>query len=85
MRRFFIITGALILISAAMPFAVYIWPTKYRYDRIRLGEGYEFPVRIDRLTGEAEHLTAVGWRPLSAPRRSAEEILGLLSPTPRSR
>jgi hypothetical protein len=78
MQRFFIVCGALILIAAAIPFAIHVWPTKYRYDRIRLGEGYEFPVRIHRVTGDAERLTpSEGWRPLHPVRRSAEDILGI--------
>lgn len=41
-------------------FALFVWPTRYRYDRVQLlGEtapGPVFPVRIDRFTGRAEVL-----------------------------
>lgn len=63
MQRFIIICGLLILIAVAIPFAVYVWPTKYQYDRFRL-DTFEVPVRIDRFTGQAEQLTVMGWQPL---------------------
>ena len=41
-------------------FAIFVWPTRYRYDRIQmLGEtapGPVFPVRIDRFSGASEIL-----------------------------
>jgi hypothetical protein len=44
----------------AAGFVLFIWPTRYRYDRLQmLGEtapGPVYPVRIDRFTGEAEIL-----------------------------
>jgi len=53
----------ILILIAAIPFAIYVWPTKYAYDRLKLGEA-DFPVRMHRLTGDAEQLTPVGWRPL---------------------
>jgi hypothetical protein len=44
------------------------WPTPYRYDHWRY-DGDEYPVRISRVTGNAEFLSRVGWRPLRAPRQ----------------
>ena len=52
-----------LILIAAVPFAIYVWPTKYAYDQIKLGEA-QYPVRIHRLTGDAEQLTTAGWRPL---------------------
>ena len=52
-----------LILIAAIPFAIYVWPTKYAYDQIKLGEA-QFPVRIHRITGNAEQLTPAGWRPL---------------------
>lgn len=41
-------------------FGATVWPTLYRYDHITAG--YSRPVRIHRLTGQAEQLTLQGWR-----------------------
>ena len=62
MKVFAIFCFILILI-AAVPFAIYVWPTKYAYNRIKLGES-DFPIRIHRVTGHAEQLTPAGWQPL---------------------
>ena len=59
MQRFITI----LLLVAAIPFAIYVWPTKYAYDHIKLGDS-QFPVRIHRLTSEADFLTPAGWKPL---------------------
>jgi hypothetical protein len=46
--------------ALAATFVLFVWPTRYRYDRVQLlGEtapGPVFPVRIDRVTGTAEIL-----------------------------
>ncbi len=59
MQRFI----AILILIVAVPFAIYVWPTKYSYDRIKLGES-EFPVRIHRVTGAAERLDNAGWQAL---------------------
>lgn len=38
---------------AATLFAVYVWPTRYRYDHVQIGR-YDFMVRIDRASGKTE-------------------------------
>jgi len=43
------------LIATAAFCAVYIWPTRYRYDHISAGQ-YAVYLRIDRFTGEASRL-----------------------------
>jgi len=51
--------GALVWVVAATllsAFAVLAWPTAYRYDRVTVGDGWSFPVRINRLTGTPEAL-----------------------------
>ena len=51
--------GAWVWILAAAlvsAFGVLVWPTAYRYDRVTVGEGWSFPVRINRLTGTPEAL-----------------------------
>ena len=53
----------ILILVAAIPFAVYVWPTKYAYDRLKVGES-DFPVRIHRVTSDADYLTPAGWRPL---------------------
>ena len=40
-------------------FMYFIYPTRYIYLEARL---VEYPVRVDRLTGEAEFLTPYGWQ-----------------------
>ncbi len=60
MQRFITI----LIFVAAVPFAIYVWPTKYAYDQIKLGDS-QFPVRIHRMTGEAEFLTLR--RPANSP------------------
>jgi hypothetical protein len=77
---------ALILV-AAVPFAIYVWPTKYAYDQIKLGES-QFPIRIHRVTGYAEQLTPAGWQPLSpAPAQTQTDLDGrpVSSPSPSGR
>ncbi len=49
MQRFITI----LIFVAAVPFAIYVWPTKYAYDQIKLGDS-QFPVRIHRMTGECD-------------------------------
>lgn len=45
-------------------FAYAVWPTPYRYDSISR-EGFSFPVRINRLTGQAQYLSpGDGWKPV---------------------
>ena len=75
MQRFSIICAALILIAAAIPFAYYVWPTKYRYYRLQMGAS-EYPLRINRFTGEAEQLTVVGWLPLKSAPTPTVDALG---------
>lgn len=55
------IRAALLVVGAAvlMLFAVFVWPTKYRYDHMHVTTGDTsavMPVRIDRFTGRAEEL-----------------------------
>ncbi|MGH9705133.1 MAG: GGDEF domain-containing protein [Candidatus Acidiferrales bacterium] len=51
----------LTVVLAVALFAWFIWPTRYRYDHIKMGS-YTFPVRIDRLSGRTEALYPGGWR-----------------------
>jgi hypothetical protein len=45
-------------------FAIYIWPTRYRYDHVST-DGDTYPVRIDRFNGDADMLTPDdGWYPM---------------------
>src|SRR5262245_1582146 len=67
-----------LILIAAIPFAIFVWPTKYAYDRLKLGEA-DFPVRIHRLTGDAEQLTPVGWRPL---KQGQTDSFGRPAPAP---
>ena len=48
----------LIITVLVILFAIYVWPTPYRY-----GLFYkEYPLRIHRITGEVERWTPGGWR-----------------------
>jgi hypothetical protein len=48
-------------------FAVYVWPTRYRYDHMSFpGDVGTYPVRIDRFSGEVEVLRPMGWRSLGS-------------------
>lgn len=62
------ILGAVI----AIVFAWCAWPTLYRYDHLRT-EHRTAPVRINRITGNAEILTSWGWKTLAIPRPSASQ------------
>ena len=53
-----------VVLAIAWVFAVYVWPTRFRYDHV-VTDNEDYPVRIDRLTGEAEMLTPDdGWVPM---------------------
>src|SRR5262245_65764269 len=61
----------IIILVAAVPFAIFVWPTKYAYDHLKVGES-DFPVRIHRVTSDADYLTPTGWRPLKAAQAQAQ-------------
>lgn len=42
-------------------FAVFIFPTPHYYTTLKISSN-EFPVKINRITGEAKMLTTNGWR-----------------------
>lgn len=42
-------------------FAFLVWPTVYQYEQIE-ASGSSYPVRIHRLSGETDFLTAAGWK-----------------------
>ena len=50
----------LILIIVILLLGIFVWPTRYKYDHITYGNN-KFPVRIDRLSGQAEALYPSGW------------------------
>jgi hypothetical protein len=44
-------------------FALFVWPTRWRYDHMTVGQD-TYPVRIDRLSGHADILLpGDGWTP----------------------
>jgi hypothetical protein len=51
-------------IAVFVVLAVFVWPTRYKYDHMKLGED-DLPVRIDRLTGKTEILFPQGWHAAS--------------------
>jgi hypothetical protein len=40
--------------------AFYVWPTRYRYDHLKLGAN-DYPIRTDRLSGNTEIFFPYGW------------------------
>lgn len=63
----------IVLLLAAIIFAVFVWPTRYRYDHLKMGDS-NYPVRTDRLTGKTEVLAQNGWQELISESESEEEI-----------
>ncbi len=58
---------ALIVIAIAGLFLLYVWPTRFRYDHMTV-DGNLVPVRIDRVSGEADMLVPDdGWVPVESP------------------
>lgn len=57
MRLGISVTGAVVVVLLAM----FVWPTRWRYETLRGTHGEALPVRIDRFTGSAEVLTISGW------------------------
>lgn len=58
-------------LGAVIVFALLVWPTLYHFDRMDLGPGQSFPVRINRITGSTEILYPSGWRaPSQEPNRT---------------
>jgi hypothetical protein len=54
---------AILALLTAFTFA-YVWPTLYRYDHLT-SEGNTYPVRINRVTGDADMLVPdEGWVPV---------------------
>jgi hypothetical protein len=45
-------------------FALWVWPTRFRYDHI-FNDGNTYPVRIDRFSGDSDMLVPdEGWVPV---------------------
>jgi hypothetical protein len=57
---------ALVVACVLGAFAFGVWPTLYRYDRLKVGNS-EVPVRIHRFTGDTHVLGAYGWQRRGAP------------------
>lgn len=53
-----------------LAFSVLVWPGRYRYDQLRMGNN-TYPVRIDRLTGHAALLDGESWVPVRDSERSS--------------
>ena len=55
----------------AVAFAVYVWPTRWRYDHMTV-DGNIVPVRMDRFSGDADMLVPdEGWEPVEQPSDSS--------------
>ena len=65
---------ALVWLLVMLVFAVYVWPTRWRYDHMTL-EGNIVLVRVDRFSGEADMLLPdEGWVPVEAPMDSSGAV-----------
>jgi len=61
---------ALVWLIVLLVFAVYVWPTRWRYDHMTL-EGNIVLVRVDRFSGDADMLLPdEGWVPVATPEDS---------------
>lgn len=58
-----VLGSALVVVFAAL-----VWPTPYRYATIHMGDSI-LPVRISRVTGEAQYLNLYGWQRMWPGRR----------------
>jgi hypothetical protein len=74
--------GVLLLLTAGSYWALFVWPTPWRYDHI--GKN---PVRTNRVTGDVEILTLQGWQPELPPvdvrRPEAQRQSRDVTPAPR--
>jgi hypothetical protein len=62
----------LLLVAA---FAVYVWPTRWRYDHMTV-EGDIVPVRVDRFSGAADMLLPDAcWVPVEVPADSSGSVV----------
>ena len=53
-------------------FAIYVWPTRWRYDHMTV-DGNIVPVRMDRFSGDSDMLVPdEGWVPVEAPSDSSD-------------
>lgn len=56
----------LVVLAVVAAFVLYVWPTRFRYDHMTV-DGNLVPVRIDRVTGDADMLVPDdGWVPVEA-------------------
>lgn len=76
------------LLVGALPailFAIFVWPTLYRYDSLAMGGGSHFPVRINRITGSAERLGPSGWLEMeSSERTKPNQRVAFITPYPEA-
>jgi hypothetical protein len=69
----------LLLLLALAAFVMFVWPTRWRYDHMTV-DGDLVPVRIDRLTGDADMLVPdEGWQPVEAPPQPGSTDVGMPS------
>jgi hypothetical protein len=64
MGRLFTRLMLLVFALALVAFALWVWPTRWRWDHLTVG-GETYPVRIDRVSGHADVLLpGDGWTPV---------------------
>ena len=63
--------GPVLWLLLLVAFAVYVWPTRWRYDHLTM-DGNIVPVRMDRFSGDSDMLVPdEGWVPVEAPSDSS--------------
>lgn len=66
---------SLLWLLVALVFAMYVWPTRWRYDHMTL-DGNIVLVRMDRFSGESDMLLPdEGWVPVEAPVDSSGQAM----------
>ena len=66
----------LLIFAGLSACTIFIWPTRYRYDHIKVGEN-NLPVRTDRFNADTEVLYPTGWVSLRKRTENADrEIMG---------
>ena len=77
--RFRIVIPILWLLLVGL-LAVYVWPTRWRYDHMTV-DGNIVPVRMDRFSGDADMLVPdEGWVPVEAPSDSSDAATPAVTP-----
>jgi hypothetical protein len=65
-------TKILGILAIIIIISFFVWPTMYKYDHIKLGDG-TYPNRVNRFSGNTEVLVASGWKEMGNNYSSSKE------------